>query len=369
MILYHCLLPTTYFVMRSPWVNIAVLIILLAQLVTGYFGFTNGRQSAAWILWLHGIGAYALLLLFFWKGGVIFDAWRRKKRWTWRRVGFLFVLALLVLTLVSGLLWTFSGPIYAGGFSLVSLHMYIAIPLILLMAWHAWHMRFIWRVRRAVGRRLFLGVVGGAIGGALGWLALNRVKGSELAPGRPPVTRPPVLPGAARRFTGSYEVGSMGGVFPTVSWIADRPPLIKTAGWRLQVQGAVERPLALSYEQLREMGTDEVTAALDCTGGWYTEQLWRGVRVGRLLAQAGLQERAASVTFRSETGYKRRFSLEEAADFLLALDVAGQPLSQGHGFPLRLAALNRRGVEWVKWVTVVEVNTTGAWRQLPLPVQ
>lgn len=355
--------------MRSPWVNIAVLIILLAQLVTGYFGFTNGRRSAAWILWLHGIGAYALLLLFFWKGGVIFDAWRRKKRWTWRRVGFLFVLALLTLTLVSGLLWTFSGPIYVGGFSLVSLHIYIAIPLILLMAWHAWHMRFIWRVRHALGRRLFLGLLGGAVGGALGWLTLNRVKGSELAPGRPSSMEPPILSGATRRFTGSYEVGSMSGVFPTVSWIADRPPQIEKSDWRLQVVGAVHQPLLFHYVQLREMATDEVTAALDCTGGWYTEQLWRGVRVERLLAGPGLLESAASVTFRSQTGYKRRFPLDEAANFLLALDVAGQPLSQGHGFPLRLVALNRRGVEWVKWVTVVEVNTTGALWQLPLPIQ
>jgi hypothetical protein len=355
--------------MRSPWVNSAILISLLLQAVTGYFGFTNGRPAAAWILWLHGIGAYSLLILLLWKGGVILDAWRRKKRWTAQRIGFLILLGLLGLTLLSGLLWTFVGPLYMGGFSLVSLHIYIAIPLMLLLAWHTWHMRFIWRVRGTLGRRLFLGVGGGAIGGVAGWWVLNQAKGSELAPGRPPLSDPPPLPGAARRFTGSYEVGSLGGFFPMVSWIGDRPPLIEAAEWQLQLRGAVVRPTSFGYEQLRRLATDEITSILDCTGGWFSEQVWSGVTVERLLAEVGLLETAASVTFQSQTGYKRRFALDEARTFLLALAVGGRPLSQGHGFPLRLVAVNRRGVEWVKWVTTVEVNTTSHWWQLPLPVQ
>ena len=45
--------------MKAPWVNLLLLGLLLAQTITGYFGFTNGRQSSAWILALHGILAYA----------------------------------------------------------------------------------------------------------------------------------------------------------------------------------------------------------------------------------------------------------------------------------------------------------------------
>jgi DMSO/TMAO reductase YedYZ molybdopterin-dependent catalytic subunit len=214
-----------------------------------------------------------------------------------------------------------------------------------------------------------MGMVGGAAGGAVGWWALNRAKGSELAPGGPPATDPPILPGATRRFTGSYEVGSLGGFFPVVSWIADRPPAIDLAEWQLQIGGAVRRPLVFTYDRLRMLPVDEETAVIDCTGGWYSTQVWHGVRINRLFEIAGVLENSASVTFQSQTGYKRRFSLDEAATFLLALDVAGQPLSQGHGFPLRLVAINRRGVEWVKWVTAVEVNTTGPLWQLPLPIQ
>ena len=107
--------------MKVPWVNLLLLVLLLTQTVTGYFGFSNGRETSAWILALHGIVAYGLVLLLFFKAAVIADAWRRKKRWTGRRVGFVVVLVLLGLTLLSGLLWTFQGPLYLGGFSLVSL--------------------------------------------------------------------------------------------------------------------------------------------------------------------------------------------------------------------------------------------------------
>jgi DMSO/TMAO reductase YedYZ molybdopterin-dependent catalytic subunit len=47
--------------------------------------------------------------------------------------------------------------------------------------------------------------------------------------------------------------------------------------------------------------------------------------------------------------------LEEASRALLATGVAGQPLPLANGAPCRLVAPDRRGLEWVKWVTRVEV--------------
>lgn len=347
--------------MRYPWANVLLLALLLLQAVTGYFGFTSGREPEAWLLWLHGIGAYALVLLTFYKGAVILDAWRRKKTWTGRRLGFVVVLLLFALTMVLGLLWTFAGPHYIAGFSLVSLHIYVAIPLMVLMLWHAWHMRFIWRVRGATGRRLFLNSAAGALAGLALWLAVER--GKALAR----------LPGAARRFTGSYETDSFTPNFPQVSWIADRPPAVDPATWRLRLEGEVDHPLVLSYSALEALPQVVLEAALDCTGGWYTVQRWRGVRVGDLLDEAVLGKSAASVTFESLTGYKRRFSLEQARDFVLAFGTvtAGSyaPLGRGHGFPARLVAPGERGVEWVKWVAAIGVNDTGPQWQAPLPLQ
>ncbi len=145
--------------------------------------------------------------------------------------------------------------------------------------------------------------------------------------------------------------------------------------WRLRVEGAVERRLSLSYDELVALAQGEAVAALDCTGGWYSVQRWRGVSVGDLLARAGVQPTAASVTFEAVSGYRRRFPLAEAAAALLALGTADESgaayrsLSHGHGAPVRLVLPGRRGMEWVKWVTVIRVNEGGALWQSPLPLQ
>lgn len=109
-------------------------------------------------------------------------------------------------------------------------------------------------------------------------------------------------------------------------------------------------------------------ATLDCTGGWYTTQVWGGVLMGRLLALADVEDEGRSLTVTAVSGYQRRFSLDEANKYLLALSVAGRPLSHGHGFPIRLVAPDQRGVNWVKWVARIQVNETSQLWQSPLPL-
>jgi len=343
--------------MRAPWANVLLLILLALQLLSGYLALTNGAASGRWTVWLHGAGAYAVLLLLIWKGQVIVDALRRKRVWTTTRYAFFFLLFLLVLTMLSGIVWTIWGPIHLGGFSLISLHIYVAVPLLVLMAWHAWRQRFVLRLPAARDRRLFLRGLALAVGGALAWTAVSRVRAAG------------VLGSRQRRFTGSFETGSYDGRFPTVSWIADRAPAVDPGSYRLQIDGAVAAGRFFSYAELADLAEAEKLAVLDCTGGWYSEQLWRGVRVGRLLTSAGLQGNAASVTFESLTGYRRRFPLDEAQDFLLALEVAGERLTPGHGFPVRLVAAGYRGYDWVKWLARITVQTSPAGLQAPLPLQ
>ena len=343
--------------MRFPWANIALLLLLVFQLITGFIGFTNGEVERRWLLWLHGIGAYAISLLILWKAAVIVNSFRRIKRWGLSRYSFVLLIFLLIATLLSGLIWTISGPIYVLSFSLITIHIFIAIALGGLLLYHIYRYRWILRHPTAVDRRSFLNLSAISIAGAAAWFLSNRT------------SRFIGLPGSHRRFTGSYETGSFSGSFPSVSWIADRPPEIDLANWRLTVEGAVERPTSLSFDQLLQMNQVEMTAVLDCTGGWYTEQIWRGIKLADLLDRAQPALSALSLTIHSTTGYKRRFELEKAREYILAYQVADLPLKQGNGYPLRLVAPGHRGVNWVKWVSSVTLNKSPAFMQLPLPVQ
>lgn len=167
-------------------------------------------------------------------------------------------------------------------------------------------------------------------------------------------------PGAARRFTGSYERGSHEiDVMPVTQWLDDDVPQIQIAGFMLKVGGRT-----LSYEQLWSY-QDEVRATIDCTGGWFAEQDWSGVWLDRLLEYV---PGARSIRAVSATGYSRAFPLTDAPRLLLAVRAQGRPLSAGHGGPVRIVAPHRRGFWWVKWVDRIELSARPWWLQPPFPL-
>ena len=341
--------------MRFPWANAILLILLLTEMVSGLLGLVTGSDDLAIFIQAHRVGGYGILLVLIWKAGNIAFSLRRD-RGGGPRAASLLLVAMLCASLALGFAWSLFGPFSFWIFSGVSWHIYVGVALAPLLAWHARYLTRGYPAGFWADRRSFLRLVGIGVAAFATWQvaeAAVRVRG---------------LSGAGRRFTGSYEADSFSGNrFPRVSWLNDSPRPVDPAGWSLTVRGAVERPLVIGYGDLTP--TAEITATVDCTGGWHSTQVWRGLLVSDLLAMSGPKPSASSVTVRSVTGYYRRFSTSEVAGYLLATHVGGESLSHGHGFPLRLAAPGKRGFEWVKWVTEIEVNETSKWLQPPLPLQ
>ena len=169
------------------------------------------------------------------------------------------------------------------------------------------------------------------------------------------------LAGGTRRFTGSHEVGSFDPErMPAVSWIDDRAPASTTAGdWHLDVLGQ-----RTEIADLRRRASP-VTAALDCTGGWWSEQSWDAVPLGSLLR--GQSARSIKVT--STTGYSRLFPFSDRDDLYLAVGYGGEALQRSHGAPVRLVAPGRRGPWWIKWVSSVQLDERPWWMQTPFPLE
>ena len=84
-----------------------------------------------------------------------------------------------------------------------------------------------------------------------------------------------VAPGRERRFTGSHQVAAL----PVTQWLFDPVLALDPTAWRLRLPGR-----ALDLAALAALPQTTVRAVIDCTGGWWAEEEWRGV----LLADLGL---------------------------------------------------------------------------------
>ena len=130
---------------------------------------------------------------------------------------------------------------------------------------------------------------------------------------------------------------------------------VDLAKWRLIVEGAVQKPLKLTYQEMRKLPSMEKEVLLICPGFFAIHGRWKGIVMERLLKEAGVENGATHVTFYGPEGtYEKveRFPMEEILKqkVFLAYGVNGKPLQQKHGFPLRIVARDRYGGEWVKYV-------------------
>ena len=158
----------------------------------------------------------------------------------------------------------------------------------------------------------------------------------------------------ARRASGSRHAGSFtGNAFPVTIWSLDSVPDVDLATWRLRIRGGAGQPVELSYADIAELPQGEASVVLDCTGGWWSEQIWSGVRMSDLLKRAGMSEPATRVEVISVTGHRWTFDRSDAERAILATHVGGELLSAGHGYPLRLVVPDLRGFLWIKWVEEV----------------
>jgi hypothetical protein len=135
--------------------------------------------------------------------------------------------------------------------------------------------------------------------------------------------------------------------------------------YRLTVEAADGRELvSFTLADLQAMTQHTYTLPITCVEGWSANETWTGIRLRDLLAAAGREPAecdVVSIQERSAPGRRYGTStvsaeLAEQDDTLLALLVNGEELHIDHGFPVRLIAPNRPGVNQTKWLERVVVK-------------
>ena len=337
--------------MLVRYTNNALLALLMVLTLSGLWGLAFNLQG--WLFEIHRGAAWALIALIPWKALISIRSLRRGLDWrfdrSWGIVLSLLLAALALLVLAFGLLWTWrlGPPLFdLAGYrdTAVSWHWMIALILLLPLAIHVWRR---WpRPRRSdfISRRGALKLLGLVAAGLGGWWGATRLADQRAEPLSP------------RRFTGSVEQASgLGNKFPVTNSAGEGQLQLDPKDWFLAVHGAVAHPFRVDYDALLALPAASQVATLDCTTGWYSTQTWQGVPLSALLETAGVNPSASVLRLRSVSGYFGVFTLAEAAEVLLATHVGGEPLSHWHGYPLRAVSASRRGWQWVKWLTEVEV--------------
>jgi DMSO/TMAO reductase YedYZ molybdopterin-dependent catalytic subunit len=165
-------------------------------------------------------------------------------------------------------------------------------------------------------------------------------------------------------------------------------PAIDRNAWRLYVEGEVEKPFAINYEQLITLESSTAPVTLECAGnnrnflepkvkgvqwrlGAVGNAEWTGVRLSAVLDRATLKPNACEVVLEGADGgmleepksppgelkFARSIPLEKAhRDVLLAYKMNGEDLPPEHGFPLRAIVPGWYAMASIKWLQRIIVT-------------
>lgn len=226
--------------------------------------------------------------------------------------------------------------------------------------------------RRGASRRVFvLGSLAAgtsaAVGGAIGATPRSVPVTPPTLPTRPS-PRAPLPPGLE---TTTQELS------PFVTPVDDfyridtalTVPRVPVDGWSLTIDGMVDAPVVVSWDELLALGLVERDVTLACVsnevGGSYVGSArWLGVRTADVLRAAGLRPGAEQVLSTSVDGFTASTplgALTDSRDALIAIAMNGAPLAETHGAPARLLTPGLYGyVGATKWLTRLTVTTFAA---------
>ena len=142
--------------------------------------------------------------------------------------------------------------------------------------------------------------------------------------------------------------------------------------WRLEVAGAVETPIALSYDQLLKFPVIERDVLLVCPGVFVNHGRWKGFSIRELIKRVTLKNKVLSIRVFGGSTFGDRmetFHIDEVTSdkVFLAYAVNDTPLPVKHGYPLRIVAEDHWGSHWAKYVEKIEFAETRPGGTTDLP--
>jgi DMSO/TMAO reductase YedYZ molybdopterin-dependent catalytic subunit len=158
-------------------------------------------------------------------------------------------------------------------------------------------------------------------------------------------------------------------------WGIDHPGIIRSnpeidlKTYVLTIDGEVEKPLKLTWNEILLLPKADSVSDFHCVEGWSVLNCkWTGICFREIVSIAKPKAEAGFVTFECADGYTTSLSFSELSgdDVLLAYNLNGQVLEVGYGFPLRLVVPEKYGYKSALWVTHLKFTSKkelGFWEK------
>jgi len=143
--------------------------------------------------------------------------------------------------------------------------------------------------------------------------------------------------------------------------------------YTLTVDGLVDNPLTLTYDELMAYPQESWLMDLNCVEGWDFVAKWTGPQLNSIFEDAGVQSEAKIAIFYTadvpDEGYTS-LNLDYIRDnnILIAFKLNDITLPADRGFPFQVVAKDKFGYKWAKWVTRIELSSDedfkGYWEKV-----
>lgn len=209
-----------------------------------------------------------------------------------------------------------------------------------------------------MNRRTFLATAGGTlirIGLPGTFVKLLDAEQQALAGQTRPDGKPRIPPGQE----GVKQIIDMGG----------RPGTATVDTLKLRITGEVEKPLALSYKDLKAFDPVQLTCDIHCVTGWtLLDSRWTGIRLRTIMHLTKVRKEAHFVIFEASEGYTTNIPIAEARkdNVILAYDFFGKQLPKEHGGPLRALVPDRyfyKSAKWLEGIKFSAKDEPGYWER------
>jgi sulfoxide reductase catalytic subunit YedY len=143
-------------------------------------------------------------------------------------------------------------------------------------------------------------------------------------------------------------------------WYNPVPP-IDQATWRLKISGLVEKPSQFSVADLRKFPHEAQNSRMKCVQCWSARAEWGGFHFGHLLEIVKPRANAKAVRIDCADKWYEYFNIPDLMSkrVLMVMDMAGKPLQDKHGAPLRLIDPSRYGYKSAKLITSITFVAEG----------